>query len=606
MDAFLEHILDIAPTEIDHYDVIVKDNEFYVDIDSMDKRLAYAIRRSPYFQWDVRSRNFCGSVCWQTVSELERIEGVRFSPEASAACEYINARQLIKDRSFKIRKHFVDTKEMLPGFEVDAPFKTTPYTHQKVALAASISQPGMGLLMEMGTGKTKVSIDRACVELMYSDLPWYRMVVIAPKSILRNWEDELEKHSFLPYVSKVLSGSTEGKADSIIQEFLPEVKTAMDKYPKVLSVIIVNYEAIHKLLPLFEVWKPDLTIFDETSQIKNSSAKRSKASIKLRELSRQGMILNGTALAKSPLDLWSQFECAESGALGFKSYHAFKNRYAVQIDRWRTASANLPELKRSIAQSAFIINKKDCLDLPEKVYEPRYVDMSPDQMEAYKTMRDEMLLEINEYVSQAEARDENPAIIAQHILTQMLRLCQITSGFVQDKREGLLKQFSPNAKLEELKALLEEVEGKVIVWCRFIENIKFLQKNLNGEACILYGAIPEHKRHDIVNEFNNSSDKRILVAHPQVGGFGLNLIGNEQQPVNTVVYFSHDFNYTWRKQSEDRAHRTGMFSKSVTYVDLLVPSSIDTAIMKNLEVKDAIAGEFKNPKDMIDEMLRSI
>ena len=554
------------------------------------------IRRCPYLQKDVIKRCYVGAFSSETLDFLNTLKDLNWSPAAEDVKKYIALRTVFRDRANKLKDYFLEHNAVLPQFDITAPFKTVPYTHQKVALVASLLQPGMALLMEMGTGKTKVSIDRACYELWKGNSKWYRMVIVAPKSILDNWEQEFEKHTWVPYNALVLRGTTNAKADDIIETFIPTSAELLKKHAKLLSAIIVNYEALDKLKYMFSVLRPNLVIFDETSQVKNPSAKRTKASLELRSFCEAGMILNGTAISKSPLDLWSQFELAEKGTLGFRSFNAYKNRYSFQIGRYQSEQQNIPELKAKVAQAAFIITKKDCLDLPERVYMRRNVEMTIEQKNAYTSLKEELVFEMRSYLK--EHRDDNPAIMAQHILTQMLRLEQVTSGFIQDRRQGFKVHFTPNPKTVELNEMLESVGGKIIIWCRFVENILHLQENLNGSCAVLYGEVPTGDRQNIVNDFNETENKRILIGHPQVAGFGLNIVGTEQSPVNTVVRYSHDFNYTWVKQSDDRCHRVGMHSNKVTYVNLVVPNSIDTYILKNLAQKEQLAGEFKDPRTM--------
>ena len=238
---------------------------------------------------------------------------------------------------------------------------------------------------------------------------------------------------------------------------------------------------------------------------------------------------------------------------------------------------NLEELEKVIKKNSFRVLKKDCLDLKPKVYTKRMVNLKPQQAEAYKELADRARTVIFD--------DE---VSYSNKLTEVQKLRELTDGFyTTDTGE---KKDLPSAKLEELFNVLEETEGKVIIWANYIitleKIIKALQKRYGADSTVaIYGKIPAKDRPEIINRFQNDDATRFFVGNPQTAGYGLNLTS-----ANTVIYYSNSFNLEERQQSEDRAHRVGQ-KKSVLYIDLIVKGTVDEMIIKSLKSKIQISAK---------------
>ena len=225
-----------------------------------------------------------------------------------------------------------------------------------------------------------------------------------------------------------------------------------------------------------------------------------------------------------------------------------------------------------IEQFSYRVLKKDCLDLPEKTYTVRYVSTTKEQLEMYESLRRHamVLFEDGEMTS------------APAVITQLLRLQQILSGHLKTD-EGEMVTF-PSKRMDALSELLEEHDGKAIIWSRFRYDIQQIVEMLNnkfgpGVAAAYYGDTPDDERLRIVQNFQSSSNLRFFVGNPATAGYGLTLT-----EANLVVYYANDFNLETRMQSEDRAHRIGQHNP-VTYVDLITEGSIDEKIVKALRAK---------------------
>jgi len=325
---------------------------------------------------------------------------------------------------------------------------------------------------------------------------------------------------------------------------------------------------------------------DESTTIKNPTAKRTKSILLLGKQAKYKRILTGSPVTKSPLDLYTQCGFLNSFLLGFDSFYAFRNRYANMIDRnfggrrvqLIGSYKRLDELAEKLKKFSYRVLKEDCLDLPEKVYVRREVDLTDEQSKAYATMK-----------SAALALLKGKMATAPHVLTQMMRLHQITCGHLKND-DGTVTEIKNN-RLTELLNLLDEVEGKVIIWANYIHDIEHIVKQIGkkfGEDSIVqyYGAVPSDQRQENIEKFQDPNSKaRFFIGNPQTGGYGITLTA-----ANTVVYYSNGYDLEKRLQSEDRAHRIGQ-EKSVTYVDFIAPKTVDEKIVKALRSKMNIANK---------------
>jgi len=463
-------------------------------------------------------------------------------------------------------------------------YKTQPFKHQREALTQGAEREGFAFLMEMGTGKTKVSIDNAAY--LYQKNKVNLCVVIAPNSVYQNWEEEINAHS--PSLTKVFKYKIdkefkfeEGKLNYILMN----VEAFSHKSGVVFLEKILKHFGLHTIM-----------IIDESTTIKNRTAKRTKSLFKLGKMTKYRRILTGSPVTKSPLDLFAQFEFLKSGMLGTDNFYVFRAKYCVMHDIPSPSGKrisipnyyiNLDELEGLIKENSFRVLKKDCLDLKPKVYTKRSVVMKKEQAEVYAQL-----------VEFARAVIHNDDVSFNNKLTELLKLHELTDGFYTSD-DGQKKDL-PSAKLEELLNILEETDGKIIIWANYVRSIEkiilTLQKKFGTNSVVsIYGKIPTKDRPAIIDRFQNDNAVKFFVGNPQTAGYGLNLTS-----ANTVIYYSNSFNLEERQQSEDRAHRAGQ-KGSVLYIDLIVKGTIDELILKSLKNKIQISA--KTLGEEIDDYL---
>jgi SNF2 family DNA or RNA helicase len=462
-------------------------------------------------------------------------------------------------------------------------FKTPPYKHQMTALEKSWNKETYAYFMEMGTGKTKVLIDN--LAMLYDKGKVDGALIVAPKGVIGTWyKQEIPNH--LPDHIENVSVMWQ----SLITKKQKDSLDCLFKLEQKLHILIMNVEALStskgtEFAVRFLNSHKTLMAIDESTTIKNSSAKRTKNILALSKYAKYRRIMTGSPVTKNPLDLYSQCEFLSPWLLNFQSFYAFRNRYAEMKTihaRGRSIQVvhkfqNIGELSDKLKGFSYRVLKEDCLDLPDKIYIKRNVALTSEQLKLYQQMKTMALAILN-----------GKQVTSVTVLTQLMRLHQITCGhFTAD--DGSTQLVKSN-RITELMDVLEEVEGKAIIWANYqhdITNIiKAIVEKYDDESIVdYYGLTPQEDRQENIQKFQNNSKCRFLIGTPQTGGYGITLTA-----ANTVIYYSNSYDLEKRLQSEDRAHRIGQ-KKSVTYVDLIAEKTVDEKIVKALRKKINIASE---------------
>jgi len=462
-------------------------------------------------------------------------------------------------------------------------FKTKPYGHQLKALEMSWNRETFAYFMEMGTGKTKVLIDN--MAMLYDKGKIDGALIIAPKGVIGTWHNQ-ELPAHLPnHIENVTvlwqANITKGQSRKLGTLF----KTGEE-----LHILIMNIEAFStqkgaQFAQKFMLSHKTLMVVDESTTIKNPKAKRTKNILQLADRAQYRRILTGSPVTKNPLDLFTQCYFLDPFHLDHQSYYSFRTRYAIMKTAHIAGRSiqlvagfkHLAELSEKLKPFSYRVLKEDCLDLPDKIYMKRVISLTDEQLKVYKQMKEEALAILNE-----------KTVTTVNALTQLMRLQQITCGhFVAD--DGTTQEIKNN-RLNELMDILDEVEGKAIIWVHWQKDVQIIKKALikeygPGSVVDYYGLTPQDQRQKNKDAFQNDSKVRYFVGTPQTGGYGITLTA-----ANTVIYYSNGYDLEKRIQSEDRAHRIGQH-KPVTYVDILAEETVDEKIVKSLRKKINIASE---------------
>ena len=465
----------------------------------------------------------------------------------------------------------------------DFKFKTKPYDHQLEALEVSHDKDEYALFMEMGCGKSKVVIDN--IAYLYSQGKIYNALIVAPKGVYDNWvSKEIPTHlpDHVPYdIVKWQSNHT--------KSFQKELKVIYSSDFN-LKILVMNIEAFNtkkgvEFANKFLQLSKSIFIIDESTTIKNQDAKRTANCVRLGKYAYYRRILTGSPVTKSPLDLYSQCMFLDPAVLGFSSFYSFRARYADLVEKrgqgrtfkFVAGYKNLEELNETLEKFSHRVLKKDCLDLPEKVYMRREIQMTPDQVKAYRELQRFSVTQLK----------NTKTVTINHVITQIIRLHQISCGFTVTD-DGITTEIA-SQRLPELLSIIEETDGKMIIWANYRYDIQRIEKTLkeiygNNSVGTYYGGVEQSEREQVIEDFQNpDSPLRFFVGNTQTGGYGITLTA-----ASTVVYYSNNYDLEKRLQSEDRAHRIGQVNK-VTYIDIVCDKTVDEKIVKALRKKQSIA-----------------
>jgi len=463
-------------------------------------------------------------------------------------------------------------------------FKTKPYAHQLKALELSWEKPYFAYFMEMGTGKSKVLIDNNA--MLYDAEKINGVLIIAPKGVYKNWHDgEIPTH--LPDHVEHTSVLWQAMINQKQQKELDKLFQPGED----LHILIMNVEAFStkkgvEFAAKFLRCHRTMMAIDESTTIKNPDAKRTKHICTLGEYAGYKRILTGSPVTKSPLDLFKQCEFLKKELLGHVSYYTFRTRYAVMKTanfggrsvQIITGYQHLPELSEKLKPFSYRVLKDDCLDLPEKTFIKRLVTLTPEQKKLYLQMKNLAL-----------AQMDGKMMTTATVMTQLMRLQQITCGhFTAD--DGTIKDLDSN-RLSELMNLLEEVEGKIVIWAHWQRDVNRIIREITkkyGENSFVdyYGPTPMSERQENIKKFQDpDSPVRFFVGTTQTGGYGITLTA-----ASTMIYYSNGYDLEKRQQSEARIDRIGQ-KYPMTYIDIYCEDTVDARIVKALKKKVNIASQ---------------
>ena len=395
-------------------------------------------------------------------------------------------------------------------------FKTKPYAHQLTALEKSWNRETYAYFMEMGTGKTKVLIDNAA--MLYDKGKINGVLIVAPKGVVGT----LYNHEIPAHLATHIENVSVLWQSNITKEQSRKIDTLF-KTGEELHILIMNVEAFSTTKGVDFAYKflashNTLMAIDESTTIKNPKAKRTKSIIKLSETAKYRRIMTGSPVTRNPLDLYSQCQFLSPWLLDFQSYYAFRTRYAIM----KTANISgrqiqlvagfqrLGELSEKLKPFSYRVLKEDCLDLPDKIYMKRQIRLSSDQLKVYDQMKKEALATLN-----------GKKVTTVNALTQLMRLHQITCGhFTSD--DGITQPIKNN-RIDELMDVLEEIEGKAIIWAHYQYDINTIIKEIvkvHGPGSIVdyYGLTPQDERQPNIKKFQSDPKGRFMVGTPSTGG----------------------------------------------------------------------------------------
>lgn len=454
------------------------------------------------------------------------------------------------------------------------PVKVKPFDHQHKAFdfvcdlfgltSFEEKSSGAALLMEMGTGKSLVGVSIAGILSGFSLID--RVLIVCPLSIMGVWEDELSRFADYPYSVTLLRGTMQKK------------KALLASLPRSdLQIVVTNYETMWRMELELQKYHAGLIIADEGHRLKDGTSRQSKAMHRLGDKADYRLLLTGTAISNKELDIYSEYRFAAPQVFG-KSFYAFRGRYFYMGGY----GGYVPQFKKEMMDDflqrlhsiAFRVRKDECLDLPPITEEVRAVDLEPKAAKLYAQIEEE---------SYAAFRDSEVTVF--NVLTQILRLSQITGGHLTDDDKA--GHVVSTAKLDALSDIIEsmqEEEKKLVVMARFVPELDdieaMLVKKRIGYACVRGGV---KERAEEVRRFQEDDDCRIFLGQIQAAGMGLTLTA-----ASTMVFFSLDYNMANFDQAKARIHRVSQ-TENCHYIYLCCRNTIDNKVLRSLRDKIDLA-----------------
>ena len=393
------------------------------------------------------------------------------------------------------------------------------------------------------------------------------MLIVAPLSILGVWLEEFRKFADFEYSLVVLNGNESKKIENLRQ--IPTLG---------LRVAVINYESSWRLEKELAAWDADLIVCDEGHKIKTHNIAASKCMHRLGVKAQYRMLLTGTIIANKAIDIFSPYKLLNPAVFG-SSFYAFRNRYFDMVgygNHTPVLKASMTEeLTRRIHSIAFRATKAECLDLPETSEIVQQVELEPQAKRLYQQL-------VRDSFAQIKAGE----ITAANVLTRLLRLSQLTGGFLRGDETDRVERVS-SAKLDALSDIVDSAvqeTGKLVIITRFLPEIDAITAMLDRKSIgysMITGAVKD--RDEQVRRFQSESEVTVFVGQIATAGLGITLTAADK-----MVFYSLDYSMSNFEQTKARIHRVDQ-RNPCTYIYLVAENTVDVKVLKALRDKADLA-----------------
>lgn len=441
-----------------------------------------------------------------------------------------------------------------------------PLQVQSEALQQSYGKRSFCWFMEMGLGKTAVALAEF-TDLLYEGRV-DGMVVICPNSLKSNWVKEATEWGVAEHVACAAWPA------------LPERKSKSQPFLHALnfeafgSGAAKGLEITERILRSHRVY----LVVDESSSLRNHNSKRTKALVKLGKLATYRRILSGSPVVRGAHDLWGQLSFV--GLLDGVNFYQWRNRYCVLggfKGKQILKSKNVEHLNKFLLPHSFRAKKADWLDLPPKTYAVREVTMDPEQQRVYDQMLKQLVAEI-----------DGSVVEAKMALTQLMKLQQISSGFIIDENKQVHTVGKKNNRIQVAREWRDEAAGKVIIYFFYRWTAELLKTEFaDCNPVLIVGGMKDAEREEQKRLFNESPDHGVLLAQISSAKYGHTLLGPNECPCTDSLFYENVYCLDSRLQSEDRNYRIG--TRGTVCVTDLVASGSDSKIITALQTKQDVA-----------------
>ena len=417
--------------------------------------------------------------------------------------------------------------------------------------------------VQMGLGKSKVIVDE------FVNAKFTSGIVVCPKSVLGVWRREFRTFAGDAVEVLVLEKGSSTKKHKDAKQFMDRCR--LNGVP---HVVVINYESIWRgdLGKLFKQYSYSVIVADESHRIKSQSGKASKYLSSIASQAEHRRCLSGTPLAHSPVDSFAQFRFLDPGLFG-TSWSAFRNRYAISGPFGKNhivGYRHLDELSELMARVTIKMTLDDTdIKLPDLIIQDYSVPLESKTWKAYR----EIEIDLVTRVASGEVTVENA-------LTRLMKLRQITSGFIKDE-DGVVHDIGQE-KINALRDILEDIPPgePVVVFCNFTEDLERI-RNLAGKLNLNYGEISGRQK-DLTQDSKMPERIDLMGVQIQSGGTGIDLTRSRY-----VFYYDMTYSLSDYKQSLARAHRPGQ-TRTTHVGHLVAEDTVDRKVYKALQKREDV------------------
>ncbi|PWV90241.1 SNF2 domain-containing protein [Paenibacillus cellulosilyticus] len=428
-----------------------------------------------------------------------------------------------------------------------------PHKYQEYAIERILDTTAVGLFLEMGLGKTIITLT-AVEKLLYDSFEAVKVLVIAPLRVAEDtWSRESSKwdHTKHLRISKIL-GDRKQREKALLQD---------------ADIYVVNRENVQWLVGhLGKKWPFDTVIVDELSSFKNSDAQRFRALRRIRPLIKRIVGLTGTPAPNSLLDLWAQIYLLDQGERLGKTVGSYRDRYFIPgkkeghvVYEWKQKKEADDRIHEAIADICVSMKAEDWLEMPQRVDRIIPLQLSETARDQYEQLERDLLLPM-----------VGADIVANTAAALSNKLLQMANGAAYDEERGVREIH--DVKLNKLEDLIEAANGNpVLVFYAYKHDLSRIKKRF-----------PQARTLDSADDIAawNAGEIPLLLAHPASAGHGLNL----QDGGSVIVWFGLTWSLELYQQANARLYRQGQ-TKSVIIHHLVVEGSIDEDVIAALESK---------------------
>ena len=437
--------------------------------------------------------------------------------------------------------------------------KFIPHSYQKYAIDFIENNPVAAVFLDMGLGKTSITLT-ALNNLLFDSFEVHRILVIAPLRVARTtWSDEIEKWEHLHNLTYAVAVGTEKERVAALREKA--------------DITLINRENLQWLVEKSgEPFDYDMVVIDELSSFKNHQAKRFKALMKVRPKVKRIVGLTGTPSSNGLMDLFAEFRILDMGARLGRFIGQYRNTYFKPdkvngpiVYSYKLLPGAEDAIYERISDITISMKAKDHLKMPELVNTKYMVHLSDKEKKKYEDMKKELVLALPE----GEVTAANAASLSN-------KLSQMANGAVYADNEEVFSVH--DRKLDALEDIIESANGKpVLIAYWFKHDLSRIEERLTKKN------IPFQKLDSSISMKKwNEGKIPVALIHPASAGHGLNL----QNGGSTLVWFGITWSLELYQQTVARLYRQGQTSRTVTVIHILTKDTVDEKIMKALADKD--------------------